>query len=233
MGPAVKNILGKILAVTIPVTAPLSQSTGAFASETLIRDNGSPRTFYRGGWSSRGHWKLFSHATTRHRRHSHDSSRDHVVGNAGISPVPPDAVLPDEGGLVTSGDELITLPAMTPVNSNDLMSLSDGASTVSAPALKTSVQDTSAQTGSVSLSWTAPVARADGAALALSEITGYTVYYGTTAGDFPNSINVNHGSSTSATISKLPAGTYFMVVTTRDSDGRESGQSGLVTKQVQ
>ena len=88
-------------------------------------------------------------------------------------------------------------------------------------------------TGSVSLSWTAPVARADGTALALSEITGYTVYYGTTAGNFPNSINVDHGSSTSATISNLPAGAYFMVVTTRDSDGRESGQSGLVTKQVQ
>ena len=88
-------------------------------------------------------------------------------------------------------------------------------------------------TGSVSLSWTAPVARGDGTALALSEITGYTVYYGTTAENFPNSINVDHGSSTSATISNLPAGAYFMVVTTRDSNGRESGQSGLVTKQVQ
>jgi hypothetical protein len=77
------------------------------------------------------------------------------------------------------------------------------------------------------------VARADGSALALSEIGGYTVYYGPTAGNFPHSINVNDSSSTSVTIHNLPAGTCFMVVTARDTGGRESGPSNLVTKQVQ
>jgi hypothetical protein len=90
-----------------------------------------------------------------------------------------------------------------------------------------------AQTGSAVLNWTAPVARADGTALALSEITGYTVYYGTAAGNYLNSLNINDGSATSVSITNLPLDTYYMVVTTRDSGGRESVQSSMVAKLVQ
>jgi hypothetical protein len=98
--------------------------------------------------------------------------------------------------------------------------------------LKTGVLDSSAATSSASLSWTAPVARGDGSALALSEIGGYTVYYGASADNLPYSIRINHGSVTSVTINDLPAGTYYMVVTARDTEGRESGPSKLVAKQV-
>jgi hypothetical protein len=68
----------------------------------------------------------------------------------------------------------------------------------------------------MSLSWTAPVAHADGSALALSEISGYTVYYGTSSGNHPNSLTINDGATTSATISNLPLATYYVVVTTQD-----------------
>ena len=90
-----------------------------------------------------------------------------------------------------------------------------------------------AQTGSAVLNWTAPVARADGMALAMSEIAGYTVYYGTVAGNYPNSLKINDGSATSVNITNLPLGTYYMVVTTRDSDGRESVESSMVAKLAQ
>ena len=89
------------------------------------------------------------------------------------------------------------------------------------------------QTGSAVLKWTAPVARADGSALAMSEIAGYTVYYGTTAGNYPNSLNINNGSATSVSITDLPLDTYYMVVTTRDSGGRESARSSMAAKLVQ
>lgn len=119
------------------------------------------------------------------------------------------------------------------VNSNIQIYVSDGhQGYASLPAFNISVQDVAPQTGSTSLKWTAPVARADGTALALSEIAGYKVYYGKTAGNYSNSLNINGGSSTSATISNLTTGTYYMVVTTRDSAGRESGQSSMVAKQV-
>jgi len=122
----------------------------------------------------------------------------------------------------------------TPVNagtfSNIRISVSDGQSTAALPTFAITVNDAAPQTGSLSLSWTAPVARADGTALSLSEIAGYTVYYGTSAGDYSNSIDVNGVSSTSVTITSLPVGTYYVVATTRDLNGRESLRSSMVTK---
>ncbi len=88
-------------------------------------------------------------------------------------------------------------------------------------------------TGSVNLSWVAPAERADNTALSLSEISGYTVYYGTSKGNYPDSFFINDGSATAATVTDLPVGTYYLIVTTRDTDGRESGYSSMITKQIQ
>lgn len=85
-------------------------------------------------------------------------------------------------------------------------------------------------TGSVSLSWSAPVARADGTPLPMSEISGYSVYYGTSAGSYTHSIDINDASASSTTLTDLPVGTYYLVMTTRDSGGRESGYSKVVSK---
>jgi hypothetical protein len=112
--------------------------------------------------------------------------------------------------------------------SNIRISVSDGQSTDALPTFSITVNDAAPQTGSASLSWTAPVTRADGSALALSEISGYTLYYGASAGNYPNSLNINDGSATSATITDLPLGTYYAVVTTLDSGGRESSYSNEV-----
>lgn len=88
------------------------------------------------------------------------------------------------------------------------------------------------KTGSMLLRWTAPVARADGTALSLSEISGYTVYYGTTAGKFPNSFHINDASATSVNVTDLPLGTYYLYVTTTDTAGRESSRSSVATKSI-
>lgn len=88
-------------------------------------------------------------------------------------------------------------------------------------------------TSSINLSWVAPVTRADGAALAMSEIAGYTVRYGTSKGNYPYSIAINDGSATSVTVTNLPAGTYYMVMTTRDTGDRDSSYSSMATKQTQ
>lgn len=132
----------------------------------------------------------------------------------------------------TSTGRLSGMPAVAGTTSNIRISVSDGQSTVALPAFNITVNSVAPQTGSATLSWTPPVARADGTALALSEINGYVVYYGTSAGNYSNSISVNGGGSTSVTITGLPVGTYYMVVTTRDSGGRESSQSGMVSKLV-
>jgi len=89
------------------------------------------------------------------------------------------------------------------------------------------------QTGNISLHWTAPVTRADGTPLSLSDIDGYHVYYGTSAGSYPNQLNVADGTAQSATITNIPVGTYYIVMTTYDVGGRESVYSATVAKTAQ
>jgi VCBS repeat-containing protein len=85
--------------------------------------------------------------------------------------------------------------------------------------------DTAATAVDINLSWTAPAEREDNTALSLSEIAGYKIYYGTTQGNYTNSVDVNDSTTTSYTFKSLVAGTYYFVITTRDVDGRESQYS--------
>ena len=84
----------------------------------------------------------------------------------------------------------------------------------------------------VALSWTAPVEREDGTPISMSEIAGYRVYYGTSEGNYPNEIDIADSYNMQAMLSNLASGTYYIVVTSYDMDGRESAFSEVVTKSV-
>ena len=77
----------------------------------------------------------------------------------------------------------------------------------------------------ISLSWVAPVEREDNAPISLSEIAGYKIYYGSAQGLYPDSVTVNDGSAVDYIFQNFAAGTYYFVVTTIDTAGRESGYS--------
>ena len=85
---------------------------------------------------------------------------------------------------------------------------------------------------SATLAWVAPVARADASPLSLAEIGGYRVYYGMIEGDYPNRIDIADGSADQVTLTDLPPGTYYFVVTTYDMGGRESEYSSEVVKTI-
>jgi hypothetical protein len=72
------------------------------------------------------------------------------------------------------------------------------------------------------LSWTAPSAREDGSPLQLSEIASYHIYYGSKPGDYQNQIDIDDPTAKSAQVEALPSGTYYVVLTAIDMDGRES-----------
>jgi len=135
----------------------------------------------------------------------------------------------------SSTGQLSGTPASTDVGiyNNIVISVTDGQVSVALNAFNLTVNGIAHQTGPVSLSWTAPVARADGSALAMSEIAGYTIYYGSEAGNYTQSVDITDVSAGTATITQLPVGTYYFVLTTRDTDGRESGYSKMVVKVVQ
>jgi hypothetical protein len=91
---------------------------------------------------------------------------------------------------------------------------------------------TSTTTGSMTLQWTAPVARTDGTPLSLSDIAGYHVHYGTSPGNYTNHIDINNGSLQSVTLKGLPVGTYYVAMSTYDVSGLESQYSASIAKQA-
>lgn len=88
--------------------------------------------------------------------------------------------------------------------------------------------------GSVTLSWTPPTLRADNVTpLAMAEIAGYRIYYGTTSGIYPNSVDIPDRTVQQLTVENIPAGRYFFVMTTLDLEGRESKfSSPVIQRQV-
>ncbi len=75
-------------------------------------------------------------------------------------------------------------------------------------------------------SWAAPAAREDESPIAMSEIAGYRIYFGTETGNYTQSIEVNDAYIDTIKLDELnAAATYYIVVTTVDTEGRESAYS--------
>lgn len=74
------------------------------------------------------------------------------------------------------------------------------------------------------LSWSVPTEREDGSALAFSDIAGYRIHYGLETGIYTDKIDINNHKTTQVQLSSLriPSDKYFVVITTIDTDGRES-----------
>jgi len=110
---------------------------------------------------------------------------------------------------------------------------SSGTSTAASSSTSTSTtsgQSSPTATGSLSLNWVAPVARADGTPLSLADIDGFHIYYGIKPGSYPYRVKVNDSTVQRATLKNLASGTYYIVMTTYDVHGRESSHSGMVKK---
>jgi hypothetical protein len=139
---------------------------------------------------------------------------------------------PSWASFSSSTGKLNGTPATSGSSSNIVISVSDGQASASLPAFSITVQAAVVQTGSMSLQWTAPVTRSDGTPLSLSDIDGYRIYYGASAGNYPNRIDVADSTAQSVTVTDMPAGTQYVVMTTYDVNGLESAYSSMVTKNV-
>lgn len=76
----------------------------------------------------------------------------------------------------------------------------------------------STSTASTTLHWSAPSTRTDGSSVSLPEISSYRLYYGPSATNTPNSINISDGTATQYTVT-LPAGTYYFRIAAIDTNG--------------
>jgi hypothetical protein len=84
-------------------------------------------------------------------------------------------------------------------------------------------------TGTATLHWESPSNRVDGSAL--SDISGYVIYYGYSPGNYTNWVDV--GDVEMYTVTNLPPGTLYFALTAYDSFETESGFSNELTKSIE
>jgi len=134
----------------------------------------------------------------------------------------------------TDTGQLSGVPAINDVGTygDIVISVTDSMDTVSLAAFSIKVSEP-VQSGSFNLSWTAPTMRSDGTPLSMADISGYRIYYGEYEGDYRESVEIANGTVQSKTLTGIPVGTYYVVMSTYDVDGRESSFSNYVIKASQ
>ena len=114
------------------------------------------------------------------------------------------------------------------IYSNIRISVSDG--TTSTPLPQFAVNVTLVSLGQATLSWNPPTQNDDGSSL--TDLAAYRIYYGTSAGVYPNQIYIDNPGITTYVVENLPPSTYYFVSTAINASGIESGFSNVATKTI-
>ena len=130
----------------------------------------------------------------------------------------------------TSTGRLSGTPAASHVGtySNIMISVSDGTASTALSAFAIAV--TTVSNGRATLSWTAPTENTDGSTI--SNLSGYRIRYGTSAGALTSTIVINNASVTTYVVEDLAPATWYFAVTAVNSAGAESGFSNVANKQI-
>lgn len=114
---------------------------------------------------------------------------------------------------------------------NIIISVTDGKASASLPAFAIQVTAASStQAGSATVSWSAPTENTDGSAV--TNLAGFVIAYGTSAGSLSQSITVSNPSVSTYVIDSLPAGTYYFAVKAYTTVGTESSLSTVASKVI-
>jgi hypothetical protein len=138
-------------------------------------------------------------------------------------------VSPSVGLIDRSGGDATqaTAPASsstTPVSATTTVPSTSG----STPALMPPIKIDS--TGTATLDWTPPIQNSDGSVL--TNLAGYTVYYGTAPDKLTESVKVSNPGVATYVLSNLASGTWYFAVTAYSAAGVESDRSGVVSTQI-
>jgi hypothetical protein len=124
----------------------------------------------------------------------------------------------------TSGSQ--STPALSAATKYTLVCTGPGGSATQS----TTVSVTATTTGTASLAWAAPTGNTDGSAL--TPLTGYTIYYGTSPNSLTQSVVVSGASSNAYEITGLASGTWYFAVAANAADGTQSALSNLGSKTI-
>ena len=88
----------------------------------------------------------------------------------------------------------------------------------------------SGQTGSATLSWSAPTARTDGSPL--TDLAGYKIFYGRMSGTYDHQININNPGISTYVVENLVSGDWYFALAAYDSQGIDSDRSNEVLREI-
>lgn len=124
-----------------------------------------------------------------------------------------------------------TPPAGTTGTYTDIVIfVSDGELKTALPSFTIKVKDSTAtgSASSVTLSWSAPTQNEDGSPL--TDLAGYRVHYGTSAGSLSKQVEVRTPATTSTLVQNLTRGTWYFAISAYTQTGAESSRSNVVSK---
>jgi hypothetical protein len=84
--------------------------------------------------------------------------------------------------------------------------------------------------GSAELAWQPPMANEDGSAL--TDLSGYVIRYGKTAGALDQSIRISNPGTTAYVVDQLIEGTWYFTLSSVNAAGVESRPTGYVSKTI-
>ena len=114
------------------------------------------------------------------------------------------------------------------VYSNIQISVSDGTAQTSLPAFSITVA--APVIGSADLAWQPPTANEDGTPL--TDLAGYVIRYGRSAGALDQSIRISSPGITAAVVENLVEGTWYFSLSSVNASGVESRPTGYVSKTI-
>jgi hypothetical protein len=131
----------------------------------------------------------------------------------------------------TNNGQLSGTPGAADVGTyaNILISATNGTSSATLPAF--SINVTEITTGSATINWTVPTLNTDGSAL--TNLAGYRLYYGTSAANLSQTVQISNASVTTYTVDNLAPGTWYFAMADYTSSGDVSGNSNIGSKTIQ
>ena len=112
--------------------------------------------------------------------------------------------------------------------SNIVISVSDGTTSVSLAAFTITVNQTS--NGTATLDWTSVTQNTNGTAL--TNLAGYQVHYGTSAGNLNQVVQIANPSITAYVLTNLSSGTWYFAVTAYTTTGTMGNMSNVGSKTI-
>jgi hypothetical protein len=121
-------------------------------------------------------------------------------------------------------------PATSDVGSysNVRITVTDGEASTSLAAFSITVAEV--HTGSATLRWTAPTLNEDGTPL--TDLRGYRVYYGTSASNLSEVLDVPNATVTTAIVESLSPATWYFALRAYNASNVESSLSNVASKTI-